>query len=145
MQCCKNKTKNYVQKKLFSICCNCKATSYISPGTYGNMDSEVFKGGIQNYSKEIMSRIIWIFLIFFSFKVQIFWEGHKNLAHLPLMIWCYKVMSKKRVEDGPNSCGLLRITELYWNYYSFEGYVYSWTSRSSGRQTERATCNYLKN
>ena len=22
-------------------------------------------------------------------KVQIFWEGHKNLSHLPLIIWCY--------------------------------------------------------
>ena len=24
-----------------------------------------------------------------SIKVWIFWEGHKNLAHLPLVIWCY--------------------------------------------------------
>ena len=28
-------------------------------------------------------------------KVQIFWEVHKNLAHPPLVIWRYKVMSKK--------------------------------------------------
>ena len=26
-------------------------------------------------------------------KVQIFWEGHKNLAHLPLFIWHYLVAS----------------------------------------------------
>ena len=26
-------------------------------------------------------------------KDRIFWEGHKNLAHLPLIIWRYKLMS----------------------------------------------------
>ena len=33
-------------------------------------------------------------------QVQIFCEGHKNLAHL--LIWHYLVLSKKRVEAGPN-------------------------------------------
>ena len=32
-------------------------------------------------------------------KVQIFLEGHKNLAHLPLLIWRYQEMQKK-LEDG---------------------------------------------
>ena len=35
-------------------------------------------------------------------KVQIFWEGHKNLAHLPLFIWHYFVASnykRKKVQN----------------------------------------------
>ena len=36
-----------------------------------------------------------IFLVLYSLdtiihKVQIFWEGHKNLAHLPIFIWHFK-------------------------------------------------------
>ena len=30
-----------------------------------------------------------VFLLFIRNKVHIFWEGHKNLAHLPLTIWRY--------------------------------------------------------
>ena len=33
-------------------------------------------------------------------KVQIFWEGHKNLAHLPLMIRRCKGLSKKEWKMG---------------------------------------------
>ena len=33
---------------------------------------------------------IWLIEIYFptSYKVQIFWVGHKNLTHLPPVIWC---------------------------------------------------------
>ena len=31
-----------------------------------------------------------------SCKVQIFWKGHKNLAHLTLIIWRYKVTKLKK-------------------------------------------------
>ena len=33
-------------------------------------------------------------------KVQIFWEGHKNLAHLPLFIWHYLVASNYKWKMG---------------------------------------------
>ena len=33
-------------------------------------------------------------------KVQIFWEGHKNLAHLPLTIWRY-YLTANIFESGP--------------------------------------------
>ena len=32
-------------------------------------------------------------------------------------------------ENGPNSCGFLRISELYQNLYSFQGFVYSKVAR----------------
>ena len=48
-----------------------------------------------------------------SSKVQIFWECRKNVAHLPLTIWRNLKCQKKRVEDGSNFCGILRIFELY--------------------------------
>ena len=45
-------------------------------------------------------------------KVQIFWKGHKNLFHLPLIVLSNHVMSEKRADDGANFCGPLRISEL---------------------------------
>ena len=32
----------------------------------------------------------------FYLKVHIFWEGHKNLAHLPLIIWDYILGNAKK-------------------------------------------------
>ena len=47
-------------------------------------------------------------------NVQIFSEGHRNLAHLPLICNLKQLVTnvKKRVEAGPNIGGLLRISEL---------------------------------
>ena len=42
-----------------------------------------------------------------SNKVQIFLEGHKNLAKVSNVT--------KGGESGPNLCGLLKITELYYS------------------------------
>ena len=46
-------------------------------------------------------------LLWVTYKVQIFWEGHKNLAHLPLFFDITLVV------DWPNFCGLLWISEHY--------------------------------
>ena len=46
-------------------------------------------------------------------KVQIFWEGHKKLDHLPLFLTLlFNISVKLYVEDGPNFCGVLGISEL---------------------------------
>ena len=38
--------------------------------------------------------------VFMIIKVQIFWEGHKNLAHLPLFSWHYLVVSNWKWKIG---------------------------------------------
>ena len=35
-----------------------------------------------------------------TFKVQIFWEGHKNFSHLPLFIWQYLILSNYNWKMG---------------------------------------------
>ena len=49
----------------------------------------------------------------FSFKVHIFWEGHKILWNLHLT-FDYSTYSQKLSEDFAKFCGLLRIYELYY-------------------------------
>ena len=41
-----------------------------------------------------------IFCLMESCKVQIFWEGNKNLAHLPLFIWHYLVATNYKWNMG---------------------------------------------
>ena len=48
-----------------------------------------------------------------SFKVWIFWEGHKIWKNLPLKIRLYWDRVKFSVEDFFKFCGLLKISELY--------------------------------
>ena len=49
-----------------------------------------------------------------SFKVQLFWEGHKDLRHPPYGFDVYYVSKyQNHKEDGANFCGLLRKAELY--------------------------------
>ena len=47
-----------------------------------------------------------------SFKVHIFWEGHKILRNLPLTFDC-NYIGQKQGEDFAKSWGLLRIYEFY--------------------------------
>ena len=39
-------------------------------------------------------------LLFPHYKVQVFWESHKNLAHFPLFIWHYLVASNHKWKMG---------------------------------------------
>ena len=46
-------------------------------------------------------------------KIQIFWEGHKNLAHLPIIIRPYEVMSNKKLKLGQLLVASEGISELF--------------------------------
>ena len=56
------------------------------------------------------------------FKVQLFWEGHKNLCNLPHALDLHNYKTSEHEEDCTNFCGLLRKAELYlfsylWNLH----------------------------
>ena len=59
------------------------------------------------------------------FKLHIFCGGHKNSAHLPLFS-AFLGSVKLEVEDGPNFCGLLRISELYVAVFQFPPMIWMW-------------------
>ena len=46
-------------------------------------------------------------------KVQLYSEGHKNFAHLPLFIQHYLEASNFKWKVGQIFCGFLRLSELY--------------------------------
>ena len=66
--------------------------------------------------------ISWEFFVFWekiswNYWVQIFWEGHKNLANLPLFFWHYLVASNYKWKMGQISM------------WPSQKYVHTWTLR----------------
>ena len=59
----------------------------------------------------VVNNILWVLKSLRIVKVEVFWEGHKNMMKSPFF-WRHLVMSKK-VDDFVIFCSLLRIYELY--------------------------------
>ena len=118
-------------------CCSC-------PGTKGRRDNNFFlsrdkgttgrpvldcPGTSRGTSHPLETLIDMDLTIYFSnfIKVQIFWEGRTNLAHLPLFIGHYLVVSNYKWKMNL-FCGLLRISKVYdrkvffflWKFTSME-------------------------
>ena len=58
-------------------------------------------------------------------KVQIFWEGHKNLPHLQLTVWRYKVMWNKKWKMSQIFVALSEILILSMFIYKITGVFFS--------------------
>ena len=62
------------------------------------------------------------FVSFSQIKVQIFWEGHKNLTHLPLFIWHYLVVSNYEWKMGQ----IFVAFSEYLNFKDLRSSPYTW-------------------
>ena len=58
-----------------------------------------------------------ILLHFLNIKIQIFWEGHNNLVHLPLLFWHYLLASIYKWKMGQIFVGFSEYLNFMWVVY----------------------------
>ena len=90
---------------------------------------------IPSISWEVLERLIYPLVL----KVQMFWEGHKNLAHLPLFFWHYIVMSNDKWKMGQNCVAFLE----YLNFTNLENQCLQLSFAQLLPSTKQSFCKIL--